>query len=93
LLELGQERDTGDAWKAVSFQSCHSWLRAKPVDRAQDVHDQLTRNRRLRHLERDLAAVAGDLRADLNQALAAVGQRSVHGVGLQSERAKKLPRM
>ena len=42
---------------------------------APDVGEQLSRHRYLSHLERDVAPVADDLRADLDQLLAQTGQR------------------
>ena len=43
-------------------RSCRGWRRSEPVDTAQDVGEQVTRNDNLGHLERDVAPVAHDLR-------------------------------
>jgi hypothetical protein len=42
----------------------------QPCDEHEDVLEQLSRHRHLDHLEGDVAAVADDLRADINQLLA-----------------------
>ena len=43
-------------------RSCRGWRRSEPVDTAQDVGEQVTRNDNLGHLERDVAPVAHNLR-------------------------------
>ena len=62
-------------------------------DQPQDVGEGSSRNGNLRHLERDIAAVADDLRADRDQRFLEAGQRrSLIGSGVASVR-KKLPRL
>jgi hypothetical protein len=51
------------------------WVMPAPGDQQQDVPKHLTRYRDLGQLEADVAAVADDLRADLDQLLALAGQR------------------
>lgn len=55
-------------------RSCWGWLRSEPVDAAQDVGEQVAGNGDLGHLERDVAAVADDLRADLYELFPQAGQ-------------------
>ena len=50
------------------------WRRSEPVDTAQDVGEQITRNDNHGHLERDVAPVAHDLRSDLDELLSQAGQ-------------------
>jgi hypothetical protein len=47
----------------------------QPGDQHQDFPEHLPRHRDLGHLERDVAAMADDLRADLDQLLVQAGQR------------------
>ncbi len=49
--------------------SCWSWLWSEPIYAAQDVGEQIFRDGDFGHLERDVAPVAHDLRADLDQLL------------------------
>ena len=44
-------------------------FRSEPVDAAQDIGEQVTGDGDLGHLERDVAPVADDLRADLDELL------------------------
>jgi hypothetical protein len=46
-------------------------------DETQDVGEEVSRNCDLRHLKRDIATVAHDLRADLDQLLFEAGQRPI----------------
>jgi hypothetical protein len=55
-------------------RSCRGWRRPEPVDAAQDVGEQVTGDGDLGHLERDVAPVADDLRADLDELLSQAGQ-------------------
>ena len=55
--------------------SCRHRWGPQPGDQRQDVGERLPRVCDFGHLERDLAAVADDLRADLDQLLAQAGQR------------------
>ena len=55
--------------------SCRGGQRPQPGDQRQDVGEHLPRDRDLGHLERDVAPVADDLRADLDELLAQAGQR------------------
>src|SRR5271169_2133528 len=55
-------------------RSCRCERRAQPSQR-QNVGKRLSRYRDLGHLERDVASVPDDLRADLDQLLAQAGQR------------------
>ena len=56
--------------------SCRGRWRPKPGNKHQDVSEHQPRYRDLGHLERNVAAVADDLRADLDQLFAQAGQRS-----------------
>ncbi len=56
---------------------CWEWRRSDPVDTAQDVGEQVFRDADLCHLERDIAAMAHDLRADLDELVAQRGQGPV----------------
>ncbi len=72
------------------LSTIRTWLRSEPVDAAQDVGEQVTRNGDLGHLEDDVAPVAHDLRADLDELFPEAGQRPLlHGIG-QSERAHEI---
>ena len=51
-------------------RSCRGWRRSELVDAAQDVGEQVARNGDLGHLERDVTAMADDLRANLDELLA-----------------------
>ena len=51
------------------------WLRPQFGDQPQDLGEQHPRNGDLGHLEGDIAAVADELRADLDQLLPQAGQR------------------
>jgi len=53
--------------------SCWGWLRSEAADAAQDVSEQVTRNGDLSHLESDVAPVAHDLRANLDELLSQAG--------------------
>ena len=55
--------------------SCRGGQRPQPGDQRQDVGEHLPRDRDLGHLERDVAPVADDLGADLDQLLSQAGQR------------------
>jgi hypothetical protein len=59
--------------------SCWDWRRPWPQfgDQPQDLGEQRPRHGDLGHLEGDIAAVADDLRADLDQLLFQAGQRPV----------------
>ncbi len=55
--------------------------RSEPIDAAQDVSEQVSRDCDLRHLEGDIAPVAHDLAADLDQPVPERRQRPVpHGI-------------
>jgi hypothetical protein len=55
--------------------SCRRGWRPEPGDQRQDVGEHLSRHRDLGQLESDVATVAEDLGADLDQLLAQAGQR------------------
>jgi hypothetical protein len=57
--------------------SCRRGRCPQPGDQGQDIREHLTRHRDLGHLEGEVAAVADDLRADLDQLLAQAGQSVV----------------
>jgi hypothetical protein len=48
---------------------------SQPGDQHQDIGEHLPWHRDFGHLEREIAAVAGDLGADLDELLAQAGQR------------------
>ena len=48
--------------------------RSEPIDSAEDVGEQVTRDSDLGHLEDDVAPVADDLRSDLDELLSQAGQ-------------------
>ena len=48
--------------------------RSEPIDSAEDVGEQVTRDSDLGHLEDNVATVADDLRADLDEIFAQRGQ-------------------
>jgi hypothetical protein len=54
-------------------RSCRRGRCPQPGDQRQDLGEHLSRHRDLGHLERDLARVADDLGADLDQLLAQAG--------------------
>ena len=58
----------------MRWPSWGTWLKSEPVDAAQDVGEQVAGNDDLGHLERDVAPVADDLRADLDELLPQAGQ-------------------
>ena len=60
-------------------RSCRRGIRRRPQfgDQPQDLGEQHPRHGDLGHLEGDIAAVADDLRADLDQLLLQAGQRPV----------------
>ena len=60
---------------AVSRLSCRGRSRSEPVDAAQDVSEQASRDGDLGKLECDIAPMAYDLRADLDELLSQCGQR------------------
>ena len=63
-------------------RSCWNRRRSEPVDRAQDVGEQVARDRDLGHLEYDVATVADDLGADFDEFLAQRRQRPLlDGIG------------
>ena len=65
----------------------------QPGDQHQDIGEHLPWRRDLGHLEREIAAVADDLGADLDELLAQAGQRPRSAVaGIASVRMK-LPRL
>ena len=65
----------------MSRPSCWSRLRFEPLNAVQYVGEQVPRNGDLRHLERDIAPVADDLAANLDQFVSQTGQRPVpHGI-------------
>ncbi len=61
-----------------------SW--SQIINQAQDFPEQFPRHRHLGQLERDVPAMAGNLRADLDQLLPQRGQRSVLNFCRQSQR-------
>jgi hypothetical protein len=65
--------------------------RPQPGDQRQDFREHLPRYRDLGHLEGDVAPVADDLGADLDQLLAQAGQRPRPVFGIANVRMK-LPR-
>jgi hypothetical protein len=66
--------------------------RNSPI-KPQDVGEQVSRNGDLSHLERDIAPVAHDLRANLDEfLLEVVSDQSLIGSGVASVR-RKLPRL
>ena len=56
------------------LSSCWEGPRSEPIDSAEDVGEQVTRDSDLGHLEDDVATVADDLRADLDELFAQRGQ-------------------
>ncbi len=74
-----------------------SW--SQVIDQTQDYPEQFPRHRHLGHLERDVAAVADDLRADLDELLPEAGQRPMlhaykgtpYLIGLQNLLSKVSP--
>ena len=50
-----------------SLSSCWEGRRSEPIDPAEDVGEQVTKDSNLGHLEDDVATVADDLRADLDE--------------------------
>ena len=54
--------------------SCWEGRRSEPIDPAEDVGEQVTRDGDLGHLEDDVATMADDLRADLDELFAQRGQ-------------------
>ena len=56
------------------LSSCWEGRRSEPIDSAEDVGEQVTRDSDLGHLEDDVATVADDLRADLDELFAQRGQ-------------------
>jgi len=62
--------------------SCRSRLWPEPVDAAQDISEQASRDCDVGHLERDVTAMADDLATNLDQFVSQAGQRPMpHGVG------------
>ena len=61
----------------MALSSCWEWLRPEPIDAAQDVGEQGSRDRDLGKLAGDIAPMAHDLGTDLDQLLPQSGQRSV----------------
>ena len=59
----------GRSWRHVG-----RGVRSEPIDQAQNVGEQVTRDGDLSHLEDDIATVADDLRADLDELFAQRGQ-------------------
>ena len=55
--------------------SCRRGRRPEPGDQRQDVREHLARHGDFGHLERDVAPVAHNLGADLDQVLPQTGQR------------------
>ena len=63
-------------------QSCGGWLWFEAVGAVQDISEQVSWDCDLGHLEGDIAPVAHDLAADLDQPVSERRQRPVpHGVG------------
>ena len=61
--------------------SCRNRFSSEPVDAAQDVSEQASRDCDLGHLEGYIAPVADDLAANLDQFVSQTGQRPVpHGI-------------
>ena len=56
------------------MSSCWEGRRSEPIDSAEDVGEQVMRDSDLGHLEDDVATVADDLRADLDELFAQRGQ-------------------
>lgn len=66
----------GFGWNSLqSVGSCRHWIRWRPQfgDQPQDVGEEVSRNSDFGHLERNVAAVADDLGADLDQLLPVIG--------------------
>ncbi len=57
----------------MAVQSYRNGFRSEPLDATQDVGEEVSRDRDLRKLDCDVAPMAHDLRADLDQPLASVG--------------------
>jgi hypothetical protein len=73
-------------WPTISVIFCARW-RGRPQfgDQTQNLGEQISRNRDLGHPKGDIAAVAHDLRADLDQLLFQARQRpSLIGSGVGS---------
>ena len=62
------------SWATPILSSCWEGCRSEPIDPAEDVGQQVTRDSDLSHLEDDIATVADDLRADLDELFAQRGQ-------------------
>ena len=73
--------------------SCRNRFSSEPVDAAQDVSEQASRDCDLGNLERDIAPVAHDLAPDLDQPVPERRHRPVsHGVE-QSQRSQEVAKV
>ncbi len=75
---------------AVYLRSWRGRSRSEPIDAAQDVGKQVSRDRDLGKLESDVAPMAYDLRADSDQFLPQCGQRPMFDSLGQSECAQEV---
>ena len=71
-------------------QSCRSWLWSEPLNAAQYVGEQVSRDCDLRHLEGNVAPVAHDLAANLYQPVSQRRQRPVVDGFRQREGAQEV---
>ncbi len=79
-------RDAGKLLLVIGIgASCRRWFRPQAVDQLEDFREHLPRPRNLGHLERNIAAVADDLCADLGHILRQRGERSVLDVLRQGQ--------
>ncbi len=83
---FARERVTPNALRCRSARR-----RSQFGDQPQDVGEEVSRDRDLGHLERDIAAVADDLRADLDQLLSEDRQRPVLDRLGRRQRAQEIP--
>ena len=74
-------------WKR---RSCQEWPWPESIDPAQDLGEQRPRHRHLGQLEDEVAAVAHDPGADLDQLLAQRGQRPMLDPLRQGQRAQEV---
>lgn len=72
------------------WPSCGTWLWSEAVDAAQDVGEQVPGNGDLGHLECDVAPVAYDLAANLDQPVSQCHQRPLLDGLRQRQGAQKV---
>src|ERR1700751_15539 len=82
-----------NALHTIASRRCRIGRRPQLRDEPQDVGEEIFRDSTLGHLEGDVAAMAHDLRADLDQFLLQTGQRPLLDRLWRRQRAKEISKI